>query len=267
MFGIFELHFQKLMRKMKKVTYIIFYLLLLNLSAQVNTEKYRTPETRQGLAGFLEASGTIKTGNADKTEASFDGRLDWKVETTTTFFVFQSEHEWINGERSSNEGLLHIRNVTIVYDDLSSEVFGQINYDKKILIDNRELIGAGLRYKLFDFEKSDIIVGTAYMFEHENYNLPEDLIHPTEAKVSRWSNYISYYLHINPNVNIGGVVYYQPMFTNFSDYRLLTESSLTVKLTELLSASINFRLRHDFLPPDGIEQTDTKTDFGIALRF
>lgn len=267
MFGIFRLHFQKLMRKMNKIIYVIFLLFIANLTAQVNTEKYRTSEDFVGLAGFLELSGTVKTGNTDKTEASIDGRLDWKTGKTTTFIIFQSDYEWVNGNRSSDAGLLHIRNVTGLVNNLSSEAFFQINYDKKILVANRELIGAGLRYKLFDFEDGDIVIGSAYMFEHENYNLPNSSIHKSEVSVSRWSNYISYYFKMNSLLTIGGVVYYQPMFEKFSDLRLLNENSITVLITELLSISINFKVRHDSLPPDGIEQTDTKTDLGIALRF
>lgn len=252
---------------MKKGIIIGLLSILLGISAQVNTEKYRTPDDEKGLSGYLELNGTIKTGNAEKTEAGIDGRLDWKTTTSTTFFVFESDYEWVNGSRSSDEGLIHIRHVRKLVDDFSAEVFGQINYDKKLLIKNRELLGAGLRYKVLHFDKSDVAIGTAYMFEHENYDLPQSAIHSDEVKVSRWSNYISFFLHFNTNVTLGGVVYYQPMFNNFSDYRLLNENSLMVSLSDIFSLSVNFKLRHDSIPPDGIKKTDTETNFGIAVKF
>jgi hypothetical protein len=219
------------------------------------------------VAGFLEISGTIKSGNIDETEGELDGRLDWKADKTTTFFVFKSEHEWIDGKRLSNEGLLHIRNVISLKKNLSFELFGQINYDKKILVDNRELLGAGIRYRIFRFDNSDVTIGSAYMFEREKYDLSENSVHPAEVNVNRWSNYVSVYLQITPAAQLAAVIYYQPMLDTFSDYRILSENSLTVVLTQLFSLSFNFRVRHDSNPPDGIKKTDTKTDVGIALKF
>ncbi|MCB0749900.1 MAG: DUF481 domain-containing protein, partial [Ignavibacteriae bacterium] len=241
--------------------------LSVKIFAQVNTEKYRTSEKLDGLAGYLEISGTFKRGNTEKTEGNLDGRVDWKLNGLTTFFVFESNHEWVNTKRISNEGLLHIRNVTELYNDLKSEIFGQINYDKKILIDNRELLGAGLRYKILKFENSDVNLGTSYMFEHENYNLPENATHLSDVNVHRWSNYLSLYVKLNSTATLGGVIYYQPMFDDFSDHRILSENSLTVGITELISISVNFRIRHDSDPPDGIKKTDTKTNFGLAIKF
>lgn len=252
---------------MKKLLVIFFFIILISTQAQVNTEKYRTPDTLKGFAGYFEFSGTIKTGNSEKTEAGVDGRIDWKLSSVTTFLIFESDYEWVNGNRTSNEGLIHLRHVRNITRLLDIEFFGQVNYDKKVLIDNRELIGAGIRHKFLNFSTGDLTLGTAYMFEHENFNLPENAVHLPEVNVHRWSNYLSYFLGINPYVNFGGVVYYQPMFDNFSDYKLLAENSLTVKLTELISLSINFKLRHDSDPPDGIKQTDTKTDLGIAFKF
>lgn len=252
---------------MRILLILFFIFMLINSFAQVNTEKYRTPDTLKGFAGYFEFSGTIKTGNSEKTEAGFDGKIDWKLSSATTFLIFESDYEWINGNRTSNEGLIHLRHVRQLTTLLDIEFFGQVNYDKKVLVDNRELIGTGIRYKFLNFSNGDLTLGTAYMFEHENFNLPGNAVHLSEVNDHRWSNYVSYYLAINPYVNFGGVVYYQPMFKNFGDYKLLAENSLTVKLTELISLSINFKLRHDSEPPDGIKQTDTKTDIGIAFKF
>lgn len=253
---------------MLKMTYIsLLILLAVSIDAQVNTEKYRTPADLQGLAGYLELSGTVKTGNVDKTEAGLEGRLDWHVGEALTFFVFESDYEWVDGNRSSNEGLIHIRHVQKLSNNLRAEAFAQVNYDKKILIDNRELIGAGLRYTLFRFSSGDVTFGSAYMFEHENYDLPSNANHDQETKVSRWSNYLTYHINVNETVKLGGVLYYQPMFTEFSDYRLLYENNLAVKLTDTFSLSVNFKYRHDSIPPDGINSTDTKTEFGLAVTF
>lgn len=193
MIGIFIIIIEKLKDKIRTIIYGFFLLIILNVTVQVNTEKYGTQEEAEGLSGYIELNGTIKTGNADKTEAGIDGRVDWKTINTSTFTVFESDYEWVNGSRSSDERLIHIRHIRKLVDDFSIEAFGQINYDKKLLIKNRELFGTGLRYKVLNFDKSDMSIGTAYMFEHENYDLPQSTVHSTEEKVSRWSNYISFF--------------------------------------------------------------------------
>ena len=252
-----------------KFTLILVSIIILstNLLAQVNTEKYRAPDNKQGLAGYISVSGDIETGNTDNVEGNLNAGFDWKINNVTTFFIFESEHQWVDGTRFSNKGLFHIRNVIAHTNNLSTEVFGQINYDKNILVENRELIGAGTRYKLIDFEKSDITIGTAYMFEHENYDLPANAVHEGEVSVSRWSNYVSAFIKINSVLTFGGVIYYQPMFSSFSDHRILNESNLNVALGKSFSLSIDFRLRYDSIPPDGIKGTDTKTSIGIKYQF
>ncbi|MBL1214564.1 MAG: DUF481 domain-containing protein [Ignavibacteriae bacterium] len=237
------------------------------LYAQVNTEKYRSPQNKHGVAGFISISGDIQTGNTDKIEGNLDGGIDWKIENITTFFILESEHQWIDGTRFSNKGLFHIRNVIALTNIISSEVFGQINYDKNILIAKRALIGGGIRYKLIDFKESDITIGSAYMFEHEKYDLPANALHEKKASVSRWSNYLSAFIKINSILTFGGVIYFQPMFSNFSDHRILNESNLDAALSNDFSLSIDFRLRYDSKPPDGIKGTDTKTSIGIKYQF
>jgi len=246
----------------------VFLLFVCSLiAAQVNTEKYRTNESVSGLGGYFEISGTIKSGNAEKTEGNLEGRLDWRAGSNTTFFIFDSEHEWVDGKRLSNEGLFHIRNVTVLNKEFKLEVYGQINYDKKILVDNRELAGAGFRFKIFDIEQNDISLGTSYMFEHENYKLPKNSIHPKEVNVSRWSSYIAMHFKLEENITFTSVAYYQPMFTEFVDYRLLNESSINISLSKLLSLNFNYRIRFDSKPPDGVKNTDTNTNFGIGIKF
>ncbi len=246
---------------------LLLVFLSVPVMAQVNTEKYRTPEEVQGLSYHLEVTGTYKTGNAEEIEADIDGRIDWKADRNTTFFVFQNEYEWTNGARITNERLFHIRNVWILNAFLRSEFFGQVNFDKKILIDNRELIGGGLRFNILDRKNSRISLGTSYMFEHEKIGLKGDSSHPEDVKVSRWSNYVSAYREIRTGIQVSSVVYYQPMFEAFSDYRIMNETALTVELAKVLSFAVTFKVRYDSDPPHGIKNSDTETDFGLAFHF
>jgi putative salt-induced outer membrane protein YdiY len=105
------------------------------------------------------------------------------------------------------------------------------------------------------------------MFEHETYDLPADAIHPDDVSVHRWSNYLSVYWQIRTELQLGGVIYFQPRFDDFSDYRALSEQNLTIALADFLALTVNFKIRYDSDPADTVLHTDTATDFGIAVSF
>ena len=235
--------------------------------SQVNTEKHRTPKDAVGFSGHIEVDANIKTGNTEKTEVGVEGRGDYKTPRSLTFIIFQSDYEWVGSTRSSDMGLLHLRHVENFNDSLMIEFFGQIDYNKKILLNNRELIGAGLRYRLFNFSNGDIHIGSAFMFEHENYNLDETDSHPDEVQTSRWSNYLTYFQAVNANVTLSSVLYYQPAFSDFGDVRILNENNMKAGLSQSLSVLVTFRLRYDSIPPDEIEKTDTETRIGLSYSF
>lgn len=251
---------------MNKILLLIFFLTSIAY-AQVNTEKFRARDDFRGFTGYTELSGTIKTGNTEETEADLNARLDWKLDGMSNFAIFNSESKWIDGRRITSELLFHLRNVIDISPKFKTEIFAQVNYDKKVLINDRELVGAGIRYKVLDFDNAYFSLGTAYMYEHENYDLPENSVHPRDVQVSRWSNYVSALFDIREGVELSGVVYYQPMFDEFSDYRIFSESNITVALNTFLALTVNFGIRHDSLPPDGIKSTDTNTNFGVMVKF
>ena len=129
------------------------------------------------------------------------------------------------------------------------------------------MLGAGIRFLIFESGKSDIAIGTSYMYEHEKYDLNNDAVHPNNINVSRWSNYLSFYVDFGVRVVLTGVVYYQPQFTDFSDLRILAETNFALPITNALSLNMKFKMRHDSMPPDGRKKTDTNSNFGIAVRF
>ncbi len=245
----------------------IFLLSVSDALAQVNTEKFRSNDEDDGLSTFIELSGTFKTGNAEQVILNVNGRMNWTSGKATTFFIFENEYEWAEGERLINEQLLHIRNTYGLNNLISSELYGQINLDKKLRINNRELIGAGLLFSLIHVKHHALRFGTSFMFEHENYNLPSDALHPRIVNGSRWSNYISVVQQFASKASLTGVIYYQPLMTSFSDYRLLNENTLNLPITTFLSFTVTVKIRYDSKPADGIKLTDTKTNVGIVFQF
>lgn len=254
--------------KMLAFIYVILPLILpLNASyAQVNTEKYRDLVDKDGLHSNLELSGIIKTGNSEQIVVDVNGRLNYRHGNYSHFFILENEYEWINDSRVINEQLLHARTIYTFEKTYGVEIFGQINLDKKLRISNRELIGAGARIMIGFTDKYLFYIGSAYMFEHENYDLPPTSVHPKSVRVSRWSNYISQHLKLSNTLSFSGVGYYQPMITDFTDYRVLIESSLESNITKNISLVITVNYRYDSKPADEVKNADTKTRIGMVFK-
>ncbi len=256
---------------MKKYIFlaILIFICLSNIkiTAQVNTEKYRTPLETLGFSGYGKIDISAQTGNTDLQEMNLSGRLDWENKSTHIFLIGQGEYGWKDKISFSDQALLHLRYVHSLNSFLKGEIFTQVNYDKAILLDFRSLEGAGLRIKIFKDSVNEFWFGTAYMFEHEKYKLPPNSVHKHVENISRWSNYLSYNLYINDNAQLLSVIYYQPAFSNFNDNRILTETSLLVNITDKLGITAGFNLRYDSKPPDTIKSTDTKTTFGFIYKF
>jgi hypothetical protein len=62
------------------------------------------------------------------------------------------------------------------------------------------------------------------------------------------------------------VVYYQPAFSGFGDYRLLGEAGLSVKIINSLDLTVDLTWRHDSRAPAGLEEDDLGLKTGISLK-
>lgn len=253
----------------KSINIFLALLLLCSISivAQINTEKYRNEKDTTGFSGYIQLNISAQTGNVDLQELDPAFRLDYKTQATHSFAIVMGEYGWKDQAAFSNQALLHIRHVQEISFPFEWEVFGQINYDKARLLLFRDLAGGGLRFNIFKDSRFAFWVGTSYMIEHEKYDLPPTAKHKVEQTVNRWSNYLTYSLNIKTGINFSMVIYYQPRFDLFNDFRVLNENNLSVDLVKNLALSIGFRLYYNSRPPDTIKNTDTKTEMGFSYIF
>ncbi|RJP69712.1 MAG: DUF481 domain-containing protein [Ignavibacteriales bacterium] len=252
---------------MKISAAIILILFSISSISQVNTEKFRQDQDSIGFTAKISAGFSVKTGNSDYQLIDGDGRLNFNGGNYYTFLVFKSEFGWTNGKQFSNESLVHLRYVPSLSEDLQLEVFAQMDYDKSRLLLFRDLFGAGLRIKALKYEGYKLRVGSALMYEQEKYDLPVMAIHETKASVFRWTNYLSNEIDLHDNLKLLSIVYYQPQINKFNDVRILSENTLDISVSKNLSFYIRYNLRYDSKPPDGKAQTDSKSKFGVTIKF
>ena len=63
------------------------------------------------------------------------------------------------------------------------------------------------------------------------------------------------------------MVYYQPRFVDFSDYRLLNDLTLNVKINKLISLVTAISYRYDSRSPESLKDYDLNVGFGLEFKY
>jgi putative salt-induced outer membrane protein YdiY len=248
--------------------FILFLLLTLsNIYSQINIEKYRSDSDSTGFSGKADIDITAITGNTDFQFINVGSRLNYNWGASYSFLVIKGGFGWDKGERIFNQALAHFRHVQLLDNFMQLEVFAQTDFNKKRFLTGRELLGAGLRFKLLQSEELKLRFGSSYFFEHENYDLPANSIHGSNKFANRLSTYITFEFNIKDDVKFMTVNYFQPQIGKWEDFRIISDASLIVGLSSFVDLTVSFNLRYDAKPPEKIKPTDTITKFGFSFIF
>lgn len=252
--------------------YLLFLLPLALTSgqsaAQVNIEALRRDAGSAGFSGALAMNLELHTGNTDLKEIGLEGRLDFDHSRVNTFILARNDFGWEQGERFADEGLIHLRQHYPLRGRFSLEAFTQYNYDATYRLDHRVLAGGGFRYHLVESEAFQLWEGASALVEHERLGelMPAD-DHPDIATVVRWSHYLSSRIAVNDRVVSTCTVYFQPLWNEIGDTRVLGELNLEIDLAGPLVLALNFVMRYDNRPPEGVDNLDTVLKNGLAVVF
>ena len=236
------------------------------LSAQVNIEQQRKDADSIGFTTTLGLDFSIWTGNTNVQLLTGKGRFNYNGGSYYSFLLFKGEYGWNDGKQFSNGGLVHLRFVDDITEHFYLEYFGQADYNKERRLLSRGLGGIGGRFKIYTSTELKARLGIGAMYENEKYDLPPDAIHPLQTRLMRSTNYLGLQIEINKTSHLTSTTYYQPAFRDMRDYRILSESTLTIILGQYLDLNITFNLRHDNNPPDNTKPTDTFTEFGLGVK-
>lgn len=249
--------------------YYFIFLIIFNCSsfAQINTERYRKDSDSVGFSANASVDITAITGNTDFKFIDLGGRLNYNWGESYTFLVSDAGFGWDDGKRIFDQALLHLRHVQSVSDLIQVEAFGQIDFNKKRLLTERELLGSGLRIKLLKTKDFKLRLGTGYFYEHEKFDVPQNSMHGNNLFANRLSSYLTIEYKLKDDINFIMITYFQPQIGKWNDHRILSDNSLTVTLSSFVDINVSFSLRYDSEPPETIKNTDTATKFGFTFNF
>jgi|TARA_B110000908_G_scaffold133521_1_gene157489 hypothetical protein len=212
-----------------------------------------------------------ENGWSGTTEFSFDyndsEQIDWEFNNTT--FLQWDNDSWsllllneINFDRAGgvnfeNDGFQHLRLSNHINNNYTSETFLQNQFDPVRKIENRKLLGTGVRIKLSD--RNFFGLSTFYEFE----TLTDDIINMDV----RLSSYLQLDFNFSDKIQFLTTTYLQPNVKQFSDFKLSTESQLNFKITDHFSFTNTIEAIYDSFPAIGINKLSYRLQNGIQYKF
>lgn len=229
----------------------------------VSIENPRLVKMKNGWSGDLNLSFALTSNTRQIVQLGNRNKIYRKknhhLSTLITDFSFVA----VDKENYVNNGFAHLRYAynSKTYSKLFMEGFTQGQYNQIQLIRQRYLVGAGSRFVVLDLDSASISVGAFLMGEYEeesSLRINRDV---------RYSCFLSFDFQFNKTTGINSITYYQPLFLYPGDYRINSETSLRLKITEKLRFRLLYNIQYDTNPPLGAPKTIYSIQNAFAFVF
>lgn len=236
--------------------------------AQVNTEKLRRSDS---TTGFFFQAGTslgLVRGNSEYVSANVDARVDFAREGNDNFLVGNYRFKESSKGKIANKGFLHARSMWETSEFLTLEGFFQVEFNEFLSLNNRNLLGGGVRMHAVDLRGKhdasilDIYLGIGGMFEHELYVVSAANV---RRDAFRSTNYLTISWHPRDAISLSVITYLQPSLRNFDDVRMTTDAAMEFKIFEQLFFNVRLSYRYHSRPMTNVEKYDLELSNGLRI--
>jgi hypothetical protein len=246
---------------------LLFFLFVLNLnfgSAQIiNIESQRLNSYSQGWAGNVHLNVNHIKNKDEFVEIRNRSNVRYRWNNKTAMLITNLALVRTNRESILNEGFQHIRyNVDSKENErFSWETYEQVQYNRILNLALRVNVGTGARYRFLDRDTLRMYAGASVMYEYEK-EIP--LVEHHDIRMNLY-----YLINFNflKRFQLAGILYYQPKPSDNRDYRLSTEVSFNVIVTEKISFNSAVRLFYDSRPPPNVPEFFYRFENGLVYRF
>jgi len=217
---------------------------------------------RVGWSGSVEGSYGASGGNTRESTFAGSGRVQWRGGDHTVRLIAGARRTTSRGEETAKSVLGHLRHNYRLGGRWATLAFVQAQQNPFQRLDSRSLAGVGARYDLVDTGAVLWSTGAAQMWESERI---QD--EPGRQDVQRLSAFTSLEAALREGLKLDVLVFYQPRWRDFGDWRLFGQVQLEIELTGVLSLFTGYQIEHDARPPLGVEKTDWDTKTGFKASF
>lgn len=230
---------------MRFFLYFFFIMSSATTTAQiVNIESQRMQSDTTGLKGSLGSGFLYQKNVVSVLSINVNTHVQYK--TKRDLYLFLANYNLLKGSgRTLTDNLFyHVRYNHKLNTFLRWEVFTQLQQNNVTGIRLRLLTGSGPRFKLSGAPKFALYAATAVMYEYEEEQTRPAAYH----RDLRSSNYVSFTYKPLDNMECIGTLFYQPLYRNLRDYRLLNEVSVRLKIVTRFSFTAGWYYLYDSHP-------------------
>lgn len=245
----------------------IFSLLPTILSAQlvnIESKRMQTDSIRFTLNADLSFNHTNNDGaQVNQIDAALTTQL--KSKDLKKIYFLLGNYKLIDSEEGNlqNAWFLHGRFNYKFSEVLRLESFLQGQYNQLLVVEQRNLMGAGLRVKWVDKERFTGYAGNSYMYEVEY----SDRAGTTNYNHRNSTYFTLSYTPKSQKFSVANTVYYQPLYRDFDDYRILEQFRLDIPLSSWLKVFSTYNYYFDSKTPLNTEEYTSDLNIGVGISF
>ncbi|MBT7872590.1 MAG: DUF481 domain-containing protein [Candidatus Marinimicrobia bacterium] len=250
------------------IHYILILLSVGCLIAQVNTEDLRA-EDANGIMHQFSLDLAVEKADEEVVDIAAEYRLDVAIKKGLTSFLILNYENGYEKEKGAdintivNKGFGHLRVTKSLTEKYFLEGFSQFGFNDFLDLNNRFLVGSGLRVKLSNSNRTTIFLGIGAMQENETYGLATE----PEMKLIRSTNYLTYMWKLSDTIQLNNTAYFQVASSDAKDYRVLYDGGFDIALNKSFSIAIKLNYRYDNDPHGTLGNTYIQLSNGISFIF
>ena len=245
---------------MIKTVFFSFILIPSLALCQVNTESMRGNNQLSGITHNMSMDFSYFSGSVDIIQLMGSYKMQYRSNSNWYGFLAARYNRAFEKDKEdfSNRQFLHLRTARPILAYTDIEGFIQKESNHFIDLENRELLGGGLRIN----QVGNLYWGIGIMHEMEKYNNISQ-----EQNFIKSTNYINYQVNVLEIIELQNVMYYQFKLEHPGDYRILWVGNLTFQASKGISFHIKTRYRFDksIINPDGDSYFEISN--GIGFHF
>ena len=223
---------------MIKTVFFSFILFSSLALCQVNTESMRGNNQSPGMTHNMSLDFSYFSGSVEIIQLMGAYKMSYLTNSNWYGFLAARYNRAFEKDKEdfSNRVFLHLRAARPILTHIDIEGFIQKESNHFINLEDRELIGGGLRINQVD----NLYWGIGIMHEMEKYNNISQ-----EHNFIKSTNYINYQVNVLEIIELQNVMYYQFKLENPEDYRILWNGNLTINASKGISLHMNTHYRFD----------------------
>ena len=160
-----------------------------------------------------------------------------------------------------NSWFLHARYNQELSEFFRLEAFVQNQNNTQLTIVSRNLVGAGIRFKLINKEKTKAYFGNSYMYEIEKLNGIDQRFYN-----HRNSSYLSLTQAFEKaHLDLIATVYFQPLYRDIGNHRVLSQFKAEIPLTDHISLATLYNYFFTSFSSD--LQDDRSSTINVGITF